>query len=75
MTFKIQVKKLKRLKKKIVIHWDKDDKYYDTLLGIDERGHLIWESGRESLGKGYNDADVIVFYGLTRVEEKENKNV
>lgn len=71
MTFKIQVKKLKRLKKKIIIHWDEDDKYYDTLLGIDEKGHLIWESGQKSLGKGYNDADIIVFYGLTRFEEKE----
>jgi len=71
MTFRITVGKLKRKKKRIVLGWDKDSSYYDTIIGVKD-DKIIWESGKT----GYDlhkmsDESVICFCGIKCIEENE----
>ena len=67
MTFTITINKLKKLKKGIVLAYEQDDTYYDTLLGMTKDGYLVWKSGKYK--ERFNKTDVILFLGLKRIEE------
>lgn len=71
MTFRITVGKLKRKNKRIVLGWDKDGSYYDTIIGVkDEK--IVWE--KRKIGYDLHkmsDETLICFYGLKCIEEKE----